>query len=461
MECKATSFQEGVTPAEAFFQKPATLESDKTFGVTPPEITEQLACIPQVNAKAREELFALANQRKWPHFQPCKMVAIRPRLPTVKQHAADRQFRIQQFGPFMVIRNLGHSKYHVGAGKDICRANTWELVPVCGLPRPPDPIWKEFISPLFQPSSEDPYLATDTLFADSKHGFSWQTFILFVVLERMAMFHANEDKPSTTVSNRLEEYLLLAKSAHGAAAVDLIRRVTEAPGVYTFGELLRMPNISALKDGPHQTWVEFLRIFAYGTVKNYKEREKEFPALSAAQLQKLRHLTVVTLATREKSIPYSTLQDGLEIVSVRELEDLIIESCYAGIIQAKLDQKRNMVEVSFVIGRDVEDQDKKTIINTLEAWCDTCETLLGSLQKQILVSNQAREAHVTVRTSLEQQVASIRMNQRSNKEDGECGDAGDVLNPGRSTPMLDKTKKQVKARLTRGSANNIGTNRWK
>ena len=44
-------------------------------------------------------------------------------------------------------------------------------------------------------------------------------------------------------SSPLEQFVLLAKSAKGAAAVSLIKQVLEAPGVYVFGELLDMPNI--------------------------------------------------------------------------------------------------------------------------------------------------------------------------------------------------------------------------
>jgi len=41
----------------------------------------------------------------------------------------------------------------------------------------------------------------------------------------------------------LEQFVLLAKSAKGAAAVELVKQALEAPGVYVFGELLDMPNI--------------------------------------------------------------------------------------------------------------------------------------------------------------------------------------------------------------------------
>lgn len=43
--------------------------------------------------------------------------------------------------------------------------------------------------------------------------------------------------------NPIEQYVLLAKGAKGAACLELIKQVLEAPGVHVFGELLAMPNI--------------------------------------------------------------------------------------------------------------------------------------------------------------------------------------------------------------------------
>lgn len=40
-----------------------------------------------------------------------------------------------------------------------------------------------------------------------------------------------------------EQFLLLARSARGAALASLIHQVLEAPGIYVFGELLDMPNV--------------------------------------------------------------------------------------------------------------------------------------------------------------------------------------------------------------------------
>lgn len=43
--------------------------------------------------------------------------------------------------------------------------------------------------------------------------------------------------------NPLEQFVLLAKTTRGAACLELIRQVLEAPGVYVFGELLALPSI--------------------------------------------------------------------------------------------------------------------------------------------------------------------------------------------------------------------------
>lgn len=41
----------------------------------------------------------------------------------------------------------------------------------------------------------------------------------------------------------LEPFLLISKSAKGAAAAKLVHDATSAPGVFVFAELLELPNI--------------------------------------------------------------------------------------------------------------------------------------------------------------------------------------------------------------------------
>jgi COP9 signalosome complex subunit 7 len=46
---------------------------------------------------------------------------------------------------------------------------------------------------------------------------------------------------------KLEPFLLMSKSAKGAAAAKLVRDATGAPGIYVFAQLLDVPNIREVR----------------------------------------------------------------------------------------------------------------------------------------------------------------------------------------------------------------------
>lgn len=54
---------------------------------------------------------------------------------------------------------------------------------------------------------------------------------------------------------------------------------------------------------------------------------------------------------------------------MRELEDLIIDSIYQGVIQGRIDQRNAQLEVLYTIGRDVQPQELDGMMNTLLSWC--------------------------------------------------------------------------------------------
>ena len=59
------------------------------------------------------------------------------------------------------------------------------------------------------------------------------------------------------------------------------------------------------------------------------DAKASLPELSPKQLKKLKQLTIVSLAQKEKIVSYTALQESLDITNLRELEDLVIESMYA------------------------------------------------------------------------------------------------------------------------------------
>jgi COP9 signalosome complex subunit 7 len=67
-------------------------------------------------------------------------------------------------------------------------------------------------------------------------------------------------------------------------------------------------------------------------------------------------------------LPYSTLLADLEISSIRELEDLIIDAIYQDIVRGKLDQKEQQFEVEFTMGRDLQVSQLPALLDELKNW---------------------------------------------------------------------------------------------
>ncbi|KAJ9123702.1 hypothetical protein QFC24_003476 [Naganishia onofrii] len=157
------------------------------------------------------------------------------------------------------------------------------------------------------------------------------------------------------VSASLEPFLLVARSTKGAAAAKVIMDATSGPGVYGFGELLDMPNIKQLQTHESlSSHYKLLQLFAYGTYQSYEADRASYPALNKAQLEKLKQLSLVSLGMESRSLAYSSLLPVLDQPSIRALEDLIIDSIYAGIISGRMDQASARFSVDWVLGRDLD-----------------------------------------------------------------------------------------------------------
>lgn len=134
---------------------------------------------------------------------------------------------------------------------------------------------------------------------------------------------------------------------------------------------------------------------------------EEMLELTPVMKKKLQHLTIVSLAIRNKCIPYARLLDELDITNVRDLEDLIIEAIYADIIHGKLDQKNSQLEVDYAIGRDIRPADVQDIATTLQEWCDSCETVLHVIEEQISTANSEKAQKLKHRERIDQEVGFI------------------------------------------------------
>ena len=211
------------------------------------------------------------------------------------------------------------------------------------------------------------------------------------------------------LSAPLEQFTLLARSARGAAAAELVRRALEAPGLHVFGELLDAPNIQDLETAGHGPLLTLLRIFAFGTYRALAQAaEGALPPVTEGMRRKLRLLTLVTMAETTRLLPYSSLQQELEIASVRELEDLVIEGISCGAVGGKLDQRAQHFEVDFVTGRDIRKTDVGAIVAVLAAWGNNCDNVLATIGSQVDKVEGEHKSRIAHAEALEKKVEEVK-----------------------------------------------------
>merc|ERR1719270_2509744 len=162
-----------------------------------------------------------------------------------------------------------------------------------------------------------------------------------------------------------------------------------------------MSNIQDLTNGPNSSYLTLLNIFAFGNYKSLLECTEPLPEVTETMRRKLRLLTVVSLAEQNKMLAYNLLMSELDINTVRELEDLVIEGISAGVIQMNLSLKSSHFEVDYVIGRDIRKTDIGSIVSVLSAWCDNCDNMLRGIEGQVDKVNGERREHLTHKAGLD------------------------------------------------------------
>ncbi|PHH78325.1 hypothetical protein CDD82_3093 [Ophiocordyceps australis] len=214
--------------------------------------------------------------------------------------------------------------------------------------------------------------------------------------------------------NALESFVALSKAATSPrAAAELVTRATSAPNTFVFAELLQTPQIQALANSPeHASHLALLRIFSYGTYASYKS-DATLPALNDAQEQKLRKLSLLTLARDCKELSYHQLQKSLALDSTRLVEGVVISCIYDGLLHATLDPQQQVVHVTSISPlRDVEPGAVPDMITALDEWAARCSSTIADIESQITsirsVAAQRSKDAAAANDKLEKLMAEVR-----------------------------------------------------
>ncbi|KAI9251533.1 hypothetical protein BDA99DRAFT_469318 [Phascolomyces articulosus] len=235
----------------------------------------------------------------------------------------------------------------------------------------------------------------------------------------------NESNLTLSTGQKLQTFLLLSKSAKGMANSKLILDALSAPGVYVFSELAEAPNVVEASQSPQVApYYALLKIFMYGTYKDYVAEQANLPALNDAQRTKLKHLSIVTLSESSRTLPYPLLQEYLDIPNVRTLEDLIIDAFYNGILVGKLDQRQQQLQVEYTMGRDVRPEQLEETMKALNGWSNNTKIVLEAIDNRIRAAHEMVAANQAEREDYDKRVELVRQHIRNKATSGAAGSSG-------------------------------------
>ncbi|KAK9368043.1 hypothetical protein V1509DRAFT_624086 [Lipomyces kononenkoae] len=253
-------------------------------------------------------------------------------------------------------------------------------------------------------------------------------------------------------------YALLPLVNSPAAAADFVTRATSAPDLFTFAYLLHSPALTQHLQAGDQTkqYIDLLRLFASGTWQDYISSQSSLPSLTDAQATKLKQLSLISLASKSHTLPYSTLLSELSLPDMRSLATLVVSCIYANLISATLDTREELVHVSAVIaGRDVVDKaDISRLKGVIDTWAGRCAETIEDLnnearkvrEKAVQESKEVKEYNRTV------EMVNKQLMTPGGKDSGKdsSGCEGENMDIDETSPMSDSSgsTKKRKQRTT-------------
>eukprot|EP00261_Vitis_vinifera_P025207 XP_010657921.1 PREDICTED: COP9 signalosome complex subunit 7 isoform X1 [Vitis vinifera] len=203
----------------------------------------------------------------------------------------------------------------------------------------------------------------------------------------------------------IEQFVKRASDLEGSSLVDFIIQATSHSSLFAFSEILAVPSVVELHGTQYSVYIDLLRLFAHGTWRDYKSNAGFLPELVPDQVLKLKQLSILTLAEKNKVLSYYQLMQELDISNVRELEDFLINECInAGIVRGKLNQLQKCFEVQFAAGRDLRPGTLVSLIQTLTNWLSTSDKMLLTIKEMIDQADRMKELDMEHQKEVEEKI---------------------------------------------------------
>eukprot|EP01105_Mastigella_eilhardi_P005453 TRINITY_DN17157_c0_g1_i1.p1 TRINITY_DN17157_c0_g1~~TRINITY_DN17157_c0_g1_i1.p1 ORF type:complete len:386 (-),score=133.37 TRINITY_DN17157_c0_g1_i1:45-1202(-) len=176
--------------------------------------------------------------------------------------------------------------------------------------------------------------------------------------------------------------------------LDLAMAAITAPAIYSFGELLGHPMSKQLQSWPQYAWLyDLLTAFNCGDIHAYKRLFEQSPAASDSVLQphavelrkKICILALIQLVfarpAEDRNLSFADIAAAADI-PINEVEWLVMKALSLNLIKGTIDQITQVVEVSWVRPRVLDNSQICTLIDRLGQWKQTLANTLLLLENE-------------------------------------------------------------------------------
>jgi len=180
-------------------------------------------------------------------------------------------------------------------------------------------------------------------------------------------------------------------------AIEASVKAIQNPTTFNCDELLQLKAVTAMADGDEKSKAVFRLLQIYGSEKleayeafvgTHKELLASIGLTHEMCVDKLRLLSLASLAAENTEIPYDLIATTLKLSGDREVEMWVIKGYRAGLVQAKMDQTRRVVIVSRTTARVFNTTDWKELGDRVEGW----KTSLTNMSEIILTAKEHARA---------------------------------------------------------------------
>lgn len=105
--------------------------------------------------------------------------------------------------------------------------------------------------------------------------------------------------------------------------------------------------------------------------------------MSEALVQKLKLLSLASMATGRKALAFSEVQAALDLPDLKAAERMLTQAIFVGILRGKLSQRDNSFEVTSALGRDVELEAVGVLASQVDAWSSSVKQVLQAIHERM------------------------------------------------------------------------------